>query len=616
MLKYTKPIIICASALLCAASALAVPARRDPMTVTQPDGSKITIVNRGDERNHALFTTDGYAVMSDDNGFFYYARPEGNRFIISDIRAHNMHERSAAELQYLQSLTLTQIDETFKARSLAANAKRINRLPATIAADADNDDDVTPIQHGPGTFDTTFPAYGRQKVLVILVEYNNVKFNQYNDSYYKYDDAWSYFYNMLNEPGYDKYGTCGSARDYFVQNSNGLFTPEFDVYGPVLLDHSMKYYGGNDSWGDDQNAAGMIVDACKALDSEIDFKDYDRDNDGFVDNVYVFYAGYGEADSQVANSIWPHSWTLEEAGVGALTLDDVTINYYACSNETSYYGGCPNGIGTFVHEFSHVLGLPDLYQTNETGNPFTPGAYSILDYGPYNNEGYTPPGYSAYERYAMGWMKPESFGVSGEYQLNNIAETNHAYKIDTDKKREFFLLENRQQEGWDEYIPGHGMLVWHVDALQTVFDNNSVNNNASHQYVDIIEADNNKTENTRAGDPFPGSSKVTTLGFTSIPTMRSWAGKDTGIYLTDIAEKDGVITLQVENRNENVGVKEIVTADGGCCRLDGNTIFADVPAEVYNAAGVKAGVATAEGLTLPSGLYIIALPSPVKILIK
>jgi M6 family metalloprotease-like protein len=193
--------------------------------------------------------------------------------------------------------------------------------------------------------------------------------------------------------------SSGSARQYFHDTSWGQYNPQFDVVGPYTLSQSYAYYGKNN----DANVGEMIRDACKMADEDgVDFTQYDNDNDGKVDFVYVLYAGYGEADGGPANTVWPHNYDLRYTGV-TCNVDGKTVRNYACSNEISYYSKLYNGIGTFCHEFSHVLGLPDLYETNQTPKGLhTLLDWDILDYGPYNNDGNTPPAYSAYERFYMG----------------------------------------------------------------------------------------------------------------------------------------------------------------------------------------------------------------------
>lgn len=506
-----------------AASANAVPAKQGVLNVEQPDGTTLRVRLTGDEWSHLYTTEDGYPLLYDDAAGYVYANVAADGVLTpSSIVAVNAERRTPAAQAFLSSVNKEYV-------KLQAPASRRNKGTRGI-----------------GLFDDTrYPVLGEQKALVILVEFQDVKFNSKNGSAYKYetiqDDytAHDYFSEMLNKEGFDHFGGTGSVRDWFLFNSrdeegNPQFIPTFDVFGPVTLSNRMSYYGGNDYSGSDKRPDEMVTEACEALDDEIDFSEYDRDGDGMVDNIYVFYAGYGEADGGGDNTIWPHSWDVRNGGQN-VTLDGVRLGRYGCSNETSYTTKIPDGIGTFTHEFSHVMGLPDLYATSYTSS-FTPGAYSVMDYGPYNNNGRTPPNYSAFERVALDWMTPRQFEYAeGDYVIPMLADTNVAYIVPCYKNgeinpNEYFLCEARQKVGNDKYIPGHGMLIWHVDYVKSVWDANRVNNTPAHQYVDLIEANGVRQEYARAGTPFPGSGNVTEYVFTD------WKKKDCGVEFSNIEE--------------------------------------------------------------------------------
>ena len=249
---------------------------------------------------------------------------------------------------------------------------------------------------------------------------------------------------MLNKQGFSEYGGTGCAKEYFELNSNGQFRPQFDVYGPVTLPNNREYYGGNDERGDDKHASEMVSHAVQILDPDVDFTRYDMSSDGEVDNVYVIYAGQGEATYGGPDTVWPHSYDLLKDMV-FVRVDGLYVNHYACCNE--WLKDEPDGVGTFIHEFSHVLGLPDLYATIGARLSATPGNWSVLDYGPYNNGGHTPPNYSAYERYAMGWVEPEILSAPKNLNLLNLSESNQVAIIPVEgNENEFFLIENRSRE--------------------------------------------------------------------------------------------------------------------------------------------------------------------------
>lgn len=507
-------ILITSVALSACVGAFAVPAKPGLVTMRQADGTELKVRVVGDERSHHYLTEDGYLIVNKENIFYYASTDAHGNIVRSDIQARPVGMRSAEARDYLAKVDLPAVMTALENRDVRRRAARAPRRNV-------------------GLFETGFPSKGEQKGLVVLVEYKDVKFNL--------SDPYDYFNRMLNEDGFSDYGGTGCAAEYFRESSVNQFRPRFDVYGPVTLSQNMSYYGGNDYNGNDSNPEQMAIEACRQLDPTVDFSEYDRDGDGYIDNVFVFYAGRGEASGGSPNSVWPHSWNVTSATNTPYIFDGVRLDRYACSNE--WEGSRPDGVGTFIHEFSHVMGLPDLYATSYTG-AFTPGAWSVLDYGPYNNDGRTPPLYSVYERYALGWISPQVIDRPANMTMETISR-NKACIIPTADENEFFLLENRQQEGWDKYIPGHGMLVWHVDFDEYVWAQNTVNNNASHQYVDLEEADGRPTEYTRAGDAFPGTGNVTSFTDDTNPSMRTWNGTRLNLPITGITETGGVIRFAV-----------------------------------------------------------------------
>ena len=528
------------------AGAMAVPAKPGLTSYTQPDGTVINIMLVGDEHGHMIYSESGQLLVEADGRLEYakfgadgvpvasgvIARSDGKGAVKSMQTQANIEEW-AGKMASNRAVRLERLQE---ARSLR---KAVTRADETLP---DEDDDrLVPLNFG-RCETTAFPVFGEQKGLVILVAYDDIGF-EYGD----YD----YFHRMLNEKGFSDYGSLGSARDWFVENSDGKFLPDFDVYGPVKLPKERKYYGSNDVYGSDERAHEMAIDACRILDDEVDFSQYDRDGDGMIDNVFIFFAGKGEHDSGVKNAVWPHSWDVA-LGIPdeQFIFDGVQLSHYACTCEYPSGYKRPDGIGTFIHEFSHVMGLPDLYVTSY-GNGFTPGEWSVMDKGPYNNDRLTPPNYSSYEKCALGWLDFKPF-TEGRMEIQDLSSTNDAYAMPTEKENEFFFFENRQQKGNDKFLPGHGMLVWHVEYRKSFWDLNTVNNTATHQCVDLVEADNVRTESTRAADSFPGTKNVTSYGFNTKPQLASWAKKRLAFDLEDIAEsEDGIISFRAVDPEEN-----------------------------------------------------------------
>lgn len=395
---------------------------------------------------------------------------------------------------------------------------------------------------GPGLMFSGYPAFGERRAIVVLVEFKNQEFT--------IPDPNDFYTRMLNEEGFSDYDATGSARDYFIESSDSIFRPAFDVYGPVKLSQNYSYYGQNTWGGNDARPEQMVIEACQLLDDEVDFSLYDNDGNGVIDCVYVFYAGFGEADGGNANTIWPHSWDISQATSRRYLFDDVRLDHYACSNEMQTRTRQPDGIGTFCHEFGHVLGLPDLYSTMYT-QAFTPAEWDIMDRGSYNHNSRTPPYYSAAERYSLDWLKPETLSP-GEKTLLPLNEENAAFFVPTDKENEYYIIENRQQQGFDAYVPGHGMVIWHIDFVQSVWNNNTVNISPNHLYWDMIEADGVPTVATRDGDAFPGRFEVTEYSPETRPAWRSWSGEDMPFRIFDIAEsEEGIITFSVEKYGDS-----------------------------------------------------------------
>ena len=549
MLK-PRHILSCA-ALLSAIAVMAVPARRGIYTVTQPDGTTLRISKVGDERIHFDITEDGDLLYQADDGAFYYGKLDASQNVVSTgVMPGTPTARSAAFTPV--KLADIDIDAVCKAREANPTYRRdLHKAPANATT-------TTLPQTGLGLFQSSFPSTGEINTLIVLVEYQDIKFSV--------SDPASYYDKFFHENGFSQHGGTGCVKQYFVDNSMGQFTPNFEVYGPITLANNRSYYGANNSAGDDMHPAEMVSEACDQLDDIIDFTRYDMNNDGLIDNVYIFYAGVGEATSGVKASVWPHQYDVRQYSINK-TYDGKTLAAYGCCNEWDNSGSKPDGIGTFVHEFSHVLGLPDLYSTSYNSyQTKTPGSWSVLDYACYNNNSRTPAGYSIYERNAMGWIVPTVLGSPADITLQNIAVSNVGCIIQTDKTNEFFLFENRQKTGWDKYLPGHGMMVWHIDYNSSVWTANTVNNQA-HQYVDIVEA-NNMSDNTSstymAGYPFPGTYNVTTLTSTTTPALKTWAGTAIDCPITDIAETDGVITFKVAGGKKLLAPEPVigdVTAD-------------------------------------------------------
>ena len=526
MKKFTT---LAASLLLGAMSMQAVPAYRGAIKAKQPDGTTITLYMQGDEYSHKCVSVDGYQLIQDAKGAYRYASLNSDNTLTcaNSPIAHNPIDRKASETKYVGTLTL------------AKDMPNANTTKYKICK--------SPSQRkiGMGTMSRyqvgNYPTIGEGKCLVLLVQFSDVKFTYDND----------YHSRMLNEEGFSDNGATGSARDYYIAQSGGKFKPTFDVVGPITLTRSERYYGQDDViQGKDVNVSKMISEACKLAKEKynVDFSQYDGDNDGKVDMVYVIFAGYGQHAGGGDNTIWPHKYQLTSFGE-RLTLDDKLIDTYACSSELfGNTGAVSSGIGTLCHEFGHVLGLCDHYDTTDATN-YQLGRYDIMDYGPYNNDGNTPPSYNAFERTTLGWMTPDEIDErTAGVTLENIATSNKAYMIKTSNPDEFYLLENRQQTGWDSYIMSCGLMITHVDFNEKTWLNNTLNTDSSHPHFYLVEADNEKgydvllEKETEKGDLFPYGTHDSFTDNT-IPAAKPYTGETLNKWVTNIENKDGIVSF-------------------------------------------------------------------------
>ncbi len=389
---------------------------------------------------------------------------------------------------------------------------------------------------------------GSKRCVILLVQFSDVKFTM--------DDPQAYYDRVANEKGLSGNGFVGSVADYFNDQSNGAFNLEFDVYGPYTLG-TQASYGANDSSGDDVNARGMVVQACsQAYGEGVDFSPYDWDGDGFVEEVYVIYAGRGEATGGGTETIWPHKWQLATA----TKFGSKYVSVYACSNElrtaNSYMG-----IGTICHEFSHCLGYPDMYDTRgnsgESNTYYGMGTWDLMCSGSYNGNEFCPAGYTAYEKMVAGWVTPKDLykdtSVSG---LKTTAAGGDVYRfVNPGNSNEYYLIENRQRTGWDKYLAASGIIINHIDYSSYYWNMNVPNTpkyDNDHERITIIPADNVKDKTTESGDAWPYGGR-TTLGNTTTPSCVAYndnnGQKLMNITLSNMACSGGLASFSFANLN-------------------------------------------------------------------
>ena len=510
-------------------TARAVPADPTPAQVTQPDGTKLTLVLHGDEFLNYLTTSDGYTVVKNKAGYYTYARLDGNQLVPSNIIARD--SRTAADNVYLAS-----VPKCLTSPAQVLQGKRMLNH---------RNDLLRGIGHG-GNMD-----YDKFRGLIILINYTDRKFDDYVPSNYTPIDFYEAMINSHDYQGYTlPYGTkveaMGSVRDYYYDNSFHQFDPHFDILGPVDVPyrctdaHQFK-------------CDSIFFAALEALDPEVDFSQYDTDGDGTADMVFFMVAGHGsDVTANDRDYLWPHMKDFTESPV----LDGVNFKLYACSTnmtgeENEYYTNFNNvaGIGTICHEFSHCLGLPDFYDTDGLGSGGTnskhPMTWSVMASGFRSNNGRNPAGYSLFERYALRFAQPTLIEGEGTISIPALEKSNSGYRLNTANEGEFFIIENRQRIKWDKNLAGPGMLIWRVDSSNVdVWEHNLVNSDPNHMYYELLRANFSGISDSY-NDPFPGVSNVTTITNITEPNMRTWDGKMNKYAFVNIAQADSIITFDV-----------------------------------------------------------------------
>ena len=464
--------------LMLSAQAYAVPAFPFTKTVRQSDGTQLTIRHAGDENLAYFETVDGLPLMRNALGDWCYAVRTGTSFRSSGRIAHESALRTGEETGFIASLT----DESCaEPTSLKTPRNLPDRQPLPRRTD----------------------LAGQKRGLIILAEFPDVKFSV--------PEPAATFGKVINGENYKENGFFGSVRDYFRDQSRGKLDFIFDVQGPVTLPMPMDYYGKDSLGIIDYHGPDLAVHACRAVDNEVNFQDYDWDGDKEADMIFIIFAGYGQNYGAPENTIWPFKGYASHSGYETdrefLYLDDTFIDVFACSCELYGTSGTTlNGIGTICHEFSHCFGLKDHYGTGGTGtHPM--GYWDIMDYGSYNDGARRPVAYTAFERMFCGWLDPvELSSPASVRDMKPITQNGETYVIYNDGFRdECFFIENRYKEGWDEFLPNSGILITHLDYFDISWKNNTVNTIKNHPRYGVVQADgkDGMSDADQEGDTFP-----------------------------------------------------------------------------------------------------------------
>ena len=560
------------------AAANAVPAKKLQKVITLTNGTQVSVELRGDEYLSWWEGTDGTA---------YRATADDAVFEAFDLEA----QKPAAAAR--------------RARAEQGRVARLARVKNSLKGADDK-------MRGLGGDHITYK--GVKKGLVVLVDFKNKKFADGHDlEYYK---------NVINGKDFsdEEEGYVGSVRDYFLAQSNGQFELDFDVVGPVTMSKNSGYYGNDGAYQKDEKVYEMIKEACDGIQDKVNLKDYDWDGDGEADQVFFLYAGLGQASGGSPGTIWPHESELRYWPCGVLSYSTGKINTYACANElqpetqgSSRYISA--GIGTICHEFSHCLGFADMYDTTGGGG-YGMSVFDVMDQGSYNGNGFVPCNYTAFERIYAGWVEAiELESPATVKDMKSVSDYGRPFIMYNYKNtNEYFLMENRQNTGWDEGLYGsNGLLIVHVNYVPSRWANNSVNSSAEKiQCCTVVNADGSR-ENTQyslQGDLYPYEVKGVTMNdeFTDesepaakLYTKNSDNSYALGIPITQIKRSKGSVSFLVCGGDDNNVIDN--TFNGVVDGINGVTV-ADKTRDnrIYSIDGRYLGT---DASALGKGIYVV-----------
>ncbi len=483
-----------------------------PVWYNQPDGTSILVQGTGTGYLHYMQTTDHYTLLASKSGILEYAElgPDG-QLRSTGITAHNPTDRSIDEMVLLRSMTPDIFDSPSVRRAKIQSASEKEIVDIARAA---------------------FPSTGTRKVLVLLIQYPDLMAtNTLGD-----------FDNMMNQANYN--GT-GSFRDFYSASSFNQLTLNTDVFGWYTAANNSSYYADDNGRDVARELGAEAIDAAEA--AGVDFSPYDNDSDGAVDGIIFVHAGPGaEEGSMTSLYIWSHRSKLSNSGDDR-TYDGVDIDDYMFNPERRVNNTRMVGVGVFCHEFGHGLGLPDLYDTDDSnGDSEGIGWWGLMGSGNWAGDEDSPTNFGAWSKLRLGWQTSTDItGLVQGFQLSPASQVNNeVYRLNTPDANEYFLLENRQNVGIDVAIPGHGMIIWHID------DNLSNNKDETHKWVDVEEAEgysdlDNNINRGDGGDPFPGTSNNKVFNDSSNPNSKRYNGDNTNTDINNIREEGTLVRFNM-----------------------------------------------------------------------
>ncbi|MBP5247409.1 MAG: M6 family metalloprotease domain-containing protein [Fibrobacter sp.] len=570
-----------ASASMFSAGLWAFPANPTPFSVDNA-GDSLTLRNGGDEHYRYTQTEDGYLVISDSTGVYYFADENG---AASSVKAKNADLRNSSDKAFLRKLDKSKVRKAHQKRHPDRLVRPARKGKSSKPDWVPSTESAPPLLRLPSA---ESHVTGTNRFPVLLVAAPSAS----NADSTKY-------WNQLNQTGYTENNHLGSVRDYFTAQSNGLFVPVFDIY-LVSVSQSLSSYKNSEH--------ALIEEAITSLKAnypQFDPSLYDADGDGNIDATPVLYAGTESAASNLGGYQYELQWDGGKISAGNGKKFNSYFIISQMSNSTKLLP-----IATFVHEFSHTMGLKDHYcvaasdcYSDFTNNTYqAPGAHAwdVMSTGMYNNGGGKPVGYSAFEKAFMGWMSYTTLSSSDEISvLGALNSTQFAYKVPVSGNQdEWYVIENRQKDSWDASLPNHGLLIWHIDYDENAWYKDILNDVAGHQRVDVVEAGNLKVTEYYDGfnsthlvdDAFPGSQNVT-----SFTAFNSWAGTNLGVNLYNILEENGKVCFATKS-GVSVGSCTVVSSSSS------------VSSSSEQSSSSEAVSSSSVALTQSQYAYIVNLP--------
>jgi len=500
-----------------------IPAKPGQISYHQPDGSMVNIVLKGDAAIHWAVSEDGYTLLSNPNGFYESAKLDANSNLVSTgITVKSANSRNSAETAILNTIS----------KGINFSEKQISQKLAKYKSTKKGKNQAK-----------SFQAFGTQNFIVLMIQFPDLPFT----------NTVADVDNLMNQ---SNYGGTGSFKDFYFNNSNGKLTVNTTVSGVYTAANPHDYYGQNDGGGSDMNVTELVSEAIAAADATVDFSQFDNDGDGVADAVYIIYAGTGEASSGIPTDIWPHN----NPGITPITVDNVVINAYTCSNEL--VGTSLVGIGTICHEFGHALSLPDFYDTDYAGSGGQAeglGSWDVMSGGNSNNNEASPANHNPASKQFLGWQNPQIITANGPYILTPSTRDTIPFLVNSTTASEGFYLENRQLEGFDIGLQGHGMLIYHCDYAyfdQAHLSANNINANPAHQGFDLEEADGEAT--SEIGDTYPGAASNTSFTDATTPNSVLWSGSGFALPIVDIVENSTTQNIEF-NISGFTGINDVAS---------------------------------------------------------